>query len=146
MDQAAIDLQIMYGAMMIDKLIPYLSAIKAAALVALAVALFGAGWHVNGWRKDAQIEKNNAARASDRATQAEGALADLSAASAKINTAATGYAASARTLGVSLDTMNKEFKNERAKNPLPADCRPTDERMRQFAAAVDAANKAATGQ
>lgn len=131
---------------MIEKLIPFLGALKAALVVALAIALFGAGWHINGWRLGAQIEKINAARASDRAKQAEGALADLASAAGKINVAATVYAASARTLDASLVNLNKEFKNERAKNPLPADCRPTAERLRQLAAAVGAANKAAAGQ
>lgn len=131
---------------MIEKFIPFLGALKAAALVAVIVGVFGAGWHVNGWRLNAQIEQIKAARASDRATQADGALADLSAAAAKINVAATGYAASAQTLDASLDTLNKELKNERAKNPLPADCHPTAERLRELRAAVDAANKAAAGQ
>lgn len=131
---------------MIDKLIPFLGALKAAAIVALTGALFGAGWHVNGWRLNAQIEQIKAARASDRATQADGALADLTTAIGKINAAATGYATSARTLDASLDTLTKELRNERTKNPLPADCKPTAERMRSLAAAVDAANKAAARQ
>ena len=121
---------------------------KLKLLIALGVLSAGLaiGWTAQGWRKDAAIDRINAARASDRAVQAEGALTDLTAAAKKINDAALALAASDRTLDARLDTLTTELKHERKKNPLPADCKPNAERMRSLAAAVDAANKAASGQ
>jgi hypothetical protein len=131
---------------MIEKLAPLFGAAKAAALAAMAVALFGAGWHVNGWRLNGGIERLKAERANDRATQAEAALADMAAATKMIRDKAAQLAAAETALGGKLDTLTKEFKHEREINPLPADCKPDAMRLRQLRAAVDAANQAAAGR
>jgi hypothetical protein len=116
---------------------------KLAVPAVLAVAIFGAGWAVNGWRKDAQIAELKTERANTAATQAQGALDDLTAASKTINDAARRYGALQSDLGVKIDDLKKELQNE---PPLPPDCRPGPGRVRMLNSAIDAANKAAAGQ
>ena len=123
---------------LIDK---YLIWFKLAGVAVLACALIGIGWTAQGWRKDAEIAKLQADRANDSATQAKGALADLTTASKTINDAAARFAGQQTTLGSKLDAIQKEMKNAK---PLPPDCRPDAFRLRSLEAAVSAANEAAS--
>lgn len=121
-----------------------ISPVRIAAAVAISCVIgFGTGWKVNGWRKGAEVATAKAERYKDRADQAQAALDDLTTAAAKIRTAADGYTSDVATLSTKLDALRKDFKNAK---PLPVDCRPDDFRVRHMGAAVDAANKAATGQ
>ncbi len=114
----------------------------AGAALAAAIG-FGAGWEVNGWRKDAGAGAIQVAHEKDRADRAQAALNDLASAARSVRAAADGYTADSAALGVKLEQLRKGFKNAK---PLPAGCRPDDFRVRHLGAAVDAANKAAAGQ
>ena len=73
------------------------------ALVAFAAALiFLAGWQVEGWRKDAEIERIERAHAEERARDAAEAAAELQAATKRGNELAARAAAaeSARDLAL----------------------------------------------
>jgi hypothetical protein len=114
------------------------------ASVGASIALgFGAGWLVNGWRLNGEIQTIKTDREKDRADQAQAALADLAVAAHNIRTAADGYTIDVATLGAKLDAIRKDFKNAK---PLPADCRPDDFRVRHLESAIDAANQTAAGQ
>lgn len=130
---------------MMQRLEPYIGVIKAVLLVALGVLLFAAGWHVNGWRLNGQIEQLKAARAADQAVQATAALADLTAAADKINKAAGSAHVDVAGLNTKLDQIRKDFRDAKPA-PLPADCRPDAVRVRELAAAADAVDQAVTRQ
>jgi prophage endopeptidase len=57
--------------------------IKIAIVAAIAALLFAAGWQVNGWRKDAEIDRIERAHAEQRAHDAEVASAEIAAAVAR---------------------------------------------------------------
>lgn len=54
--------------------------IKTLILAAVAALLFGAGWQVEGWRKDAEIERIERAHAEQRARDAVAAADEIRAA------------------------------------------------------------------
>lgn len=120
-------------------------AIRGLILLAGAVAAFGAGWAVNGWRLGEQIADLKAEHAQTQVSQAQAALLDLSVASKNIRAAADTHATDFRLLSVKLDALKKEWKNEKPA-PLPVDCRPDAFRVRHLDAAIDASNEAGTGR
>jgi len=124
---------------------PYLGAIKAAVLVALAVSLFAAGMKVQGWRLGEQIAQAKAARSNEIATQSQEALADLINASKTIKAAADGAHVDVSALNTKLDTIRKEFNDANAA-PLPVDCRPDAIRVRKLTSAASAVDEAIARQ
>lgn len=116
---------------------------RAVAALTLGACLFGAGWHVNGWRKDAEIAELIAARALADLTTANQAIGELRAASADIRARADEYRGITTQLGAAASAIKKELKNAK---PLPADCRPDDFRVRKLSDAVDAAKQAAAAR
>lgn len=116
---------------------------RAVAVVALAAATFGAGWTVNGWRKDAELAELTAARAQSDLATVNQALGDLRAAGADIRARADEYRGITTELGAAASAIRKELKNAK---PLPADCRPDDFRVRKLSDAVDAAKQAAAAR
>ena len=105
----------------------------------LTMALAGAaGWFANGWRHDAEIAELQRAHAEFRATLSEAALADVQADAAIIRTAATEFAAIQSTLAPRMSALTKELRNAK---PLPDDCVPDADRVRNLDAAIEAANK-----
>jgi len=112
----------------------------------IAVAAFGAGWQVQDWRKSEEILTIKAEQVSDRAAVAEKAFDDLRTGTEKMQTAATELTGIKLNLDGKLDKISMDLKNAQAKSPLPVDCKPDDERVRNLKAAVDAANSAASGQ
>ncbi|MGO4326649.1 hypothetical protein AB4Z48_17620 [Cupriavidus sp. 2TAF22] len=109
----------------------------------MLVAVFGAGWVVNGWRKDAQLAELTAARAQADLGSANLALQDLREAGALIHQKAGEFAGIQSILGAKLDAIRKDFKNA---SPLPAGCRPDDFRVRKLAEAVAATQQAAAAR
>ena len=118
-------------------------AARALAAVALAAAIFFAGWTVNGWRKDAEIERMKTASAQADVASANAALEDLQQAGKTIRAKADEFNGIQTTLVAKMDAIRKDLKNAK---PLPADCRPDDVRVRNLSDAVDAANAAAVGR
>jgi hypothetical protein len=108
----------------------------------MAMALAGAaGWFTNGWRHDAEIAELKRAHAETMRSQSELALTTLEADAAIITQAATEFAAIQSTLAPRMSALTKELRNVRNVTPLPADCKPTPDRVRNLDAAIDAANK-----
>jgi hypothetical protein len=117
-------------------------ALVAGLVLLLAMALAGAaGWFTNGWRRDAEIAELQRAHAETMRSQSELALTTLQADAARIATAATEFAAIQSTLAPRMSALTKELRNVRNVTPLPADCKPTPDRVRNLDAAIDAANK-----
>jgi hypothetical protein len=88
----------------------------------------------------AQMKANEAKADADRANAV---LAKYEADTAIIHDAANAFAATQGTLVSKLDTISKDLKNVQAKHPLPANCKPDADRLRNLEAAVAAANAAA---
>ncbi|MCG5259720.1 hypothetical protein [Cupriavidus gilardii] len=116
---------------------------RAVAVVALTGAAFGAGWTVNGWRKDAELAELTAARAQADLATVNQALGQLQTASDDIRARADEYRGIKTELDHAASAIRKELKNA---NPLPADCRPDDFRVRKLSDAVDAAKQAAAAR
>ncbi|UXC34769.1 hypothetical protein [Cupriavidus gilardii] len=125
--------------MMILSSIPW----RWIAGVAVSTGIFAAGWTANGWRKDAKIAALTAARAKADLTTVNQALGELRSASADIRARADEYLGITTQLGAAAGAIRKELENA---NPLPADCRPDDFRVRKLSDAADAAKRAAAAR
>lgn len=126
-----------------DLIPPQYKAIAIGIVAAIVLAgAFGAGWAVNGWRKDAEITDLKRENAVADAKQSQAALADLAAASRRIKDAADSANIDVSALGRKLDAISKEQKNVK---PLPVDCRLDPIRLRNLAEAAAAVNQAAFG-
>jgi hypothetical protein len=108
---------------------------------AVAIAGFGAGWGVNGWRLGAQIADLRAEHAAAREKLATDALDTIKADTQRVVNAADLVIKHQTALSNSFVILRNEVRNAN-RNPLPVDCRPDDIRMRQFDAAIRAANEA----
>jgi len=120
--------------------IPAQYRVAAAAVFAIVGLLLAsaAGWFANGWRHDAEIAELRRGHAEFRATLSEDALTTLQADAAEVRRAATEFSAIQSTLAPKMTALTKELRNAK---PLPADCRPDADRVRNLDAAIDAANK-----
>lgn len=117
-------------------------ALAAGILVLVGLLLAGAaGWVANGWRHGAELADLQRAHAEFRATLSETALADVQADAATIRQAATEFGTIRSTLAPTIAALTKELRNVRNATPLPADCKPTPDRVRNLDAAIEAANK-----
>lgn len=116
---------------------------RIVGAVALAAAIFAAGWVTNGWRKDAELERTKAEAIKADLSDATAALSDLKAAGEKIRSKADELNVAQTKLGAKLDAIQKDMKNAK---PLPADCRPDDFRVRKLSDAVEAAKQAAAAR
>lgn len=100
-----------------------------------------AGWLTSGWLHDAEIAELRRAHAEYRASLSEQALADVQADARVIRTAAAEFGAIQSILAPRMTALTKELRNVRDATPLPADCKPTPDRVRNLDAAIEAANK-----
>jgi hypothetical protein len=117
-------------------------ALAAGLGLLLAMTLAGtAGWFTNGWRHDAELAELKRAHAETMRSQSELALTTLQADARRITEAATEFAAIQSTLAPRMSALTKELRNVRNVTLLPADCKPTPDRVRNLEAAIDAANK-----
>jgi len=115
------------------------------ALGTVVVALLlgvSAGWVVNGWRLDAKVAGIESTQAKAESKQASDTVKTMKVDAESIHTAAVEFTAIKNDIGPKLDALKKELKNAKA---LPPGCRPDDVRVRSLDAAIEAANKAATG-
>lgn len=81
--------------------------IKTLIVGVFAVLLFAAGWAVEGWRKDAEIDRIERAHAEQRARDAEVAAEEITAATKRGNELAARAAAAEATR----DTALEETRN-----------------------------------
>ncbi len=77
-------------------------ALKAALIAVAAVLIFFAGWQVEGWRKNAEIERIERAHAEQRARDAEAAADEIAAAVKRGNELAARVTAAESTRDVAL--------------------------------------------
>lgn len=113
-----------------------MNTIQKTSLAIIAVLAFGAGWMANGWRLTSTFQKEKAKavqEASDRYTEATQRLHD----------AAVEHVNMVTELEMKIDALKKDLANAKKKRPLPADCRPDDDRLRVLKSAVAAANATA---
>jgi hypothetical protein len=116
----------------------------AAICIGTALVSFGAGWGINGWRLNAQIADLKAEYAESREKLATDALDTIQADAKRVTEAADVFVRHQTTLSTSFASLRNEVRNANRPN-LPADCRPDPVRMRQFDAAISAANEAIAG-
>ena len=112
-------------------------------VAAVAVAAFGSGWVVQGWRYDAKITRIERDQAIDRAESAQFSLTQLMADIDSIAAAGRREAVVGPALTAEINKITGALKNA---PPLSHDCRPDPIRMRSLTDAVRAANRAAAGQ
>lgn len=112
-----------------------------AGAVVLALA-FGAGWMINGWRKDVQIARVERDRSQERADAARVALDQLITDIDAVAAAGRRAAAVGPALTAEINKLTGALKDA---PPLPDGCRPDPVRVRSLTDSVRAANRAATG-
>ena len=120
---------------------PYVLAIAGGVI---AVAAFGAGWGINGWRLGTQIAELKAEHAESREKLATDALDTIKADTARVAQAADSVATQQAALSTNFATMQREFRNANRK-PLDPTCKPDTVRMQYLESAISAANKAIAG-
>lgn len=76
--------------------------IKAVIVAAVAALLFAAGWQVQGWRKDGEIDRIERAHAEQRARDAEAASAEIEAAVKRGNELAARVTSAESTRDIAL--------------------------------------------
>lgn len=127
---------------MLDDLNPYFWHLRVAAAAAAVVASFSAGWIAQGWRKDAAISDMERATVQAEASALGRDIVGLQKAASAVQAAASGAIADNTATVRELRAIRQEMKNAK---PLPPDCRPDAERLRQRNAAIEAYNRAAAG-
>ena len=111
-----------------------------------AIAIGAGGMHYadsvyyNG--KITQMERDDV-RADKARTDAE--LKQLQDINKQIGEAAQIFLKNQGLLGTQFETITKDLQNVQAKTPLPRDCKPTVDRVRNLSAAIDAANNTILG-
>lgn len=113
---------------------------RLAAYAAVLAAAFGAGFVVQGWRKNLEIAEIRTKQAEAITAQYEEGISKMNEASKKINSLAANANINVARLGLQLDNIHKDFKN--AFKPLPVDCVLDDGRMLSAEAAAAALNTA----
>ena len=125
-----------------------LAAIRAVpvsvwASLAIGCAAFSSAWIIQGWRKDAEIAELKAARTALDLENANRALLDLRTAGETIRQKADEFRGIQSTMHTELAAFREDLKNA---TPLPSDCRPDDQRLRNLTGAVRAAQQAAAAR
>lgn len=113
----------------------------AGAAVALAVG-FSAGWAINGWRLHADVADLKLENAQQITQASQVALEDYKTGAKAIKEAASIGQADYSAALAKLDTIDRRIKNAKPP-PLPADCKPGPDRLRNLAEAAAATDQAA---
>lgn len=100
---------------------------------------FAAGWKVNSWRMGSSYV---AEKAEVIKTGADALKANVQ----NVNDAGNQHVNDSLHLKTQIATLKKELKDVQKTKPVPADCKPDADRLRIITAAVDATNRAASGQ
>lgn len=113
-----------------------------AAVIAAALAT-SATYFVTSRTYETTIAKMERDQAKAQAVSVTASLDKLQSYIASIHQAGIDYGAKQAALFAKLDSLKGEFRNAIKPNPLPADCRPDDVRVRELYTAIEAANAAA---
>lgn len=116
-------------------------ALLAGTAVALALG-FGAGWSVNGWRLHADLADEKREHAEEITKASQAALDDYKTAAGLIKAAAEGAQVDVSGLKTKIDILDRRIRNA-PPPPLPADCHPGSQRLRDLSDAAAATDKAA---
>lgn len=97
------------------------------------------GWKVNEWRKGSayMAEKVEAVQAGAGAFTAN---------VERVNDAGSQHVKDALQMKSQIAALKKELNDVQKTKPVAADCKPDNDRLRIITVAVDAANRAASGQ
>jgi hypothetical protein len=125
---------------------PYLLYIKIAGAALAFAAIFGAGMWLEGTIKQHTIDGLKIQIAQKQAGDATASLKQLQAFISRIQLSAIDYRENQDALFAAIDKLHGDFAKATHLKPLPASCRPDDERLRILAASVAAANAAAAGR
>lgn len=129
------------------KLIPTWPIAVGTLVIGLGVGAAGMSWWDADEIADRDIKIANLQRdkAVTVATQANAALADLTAASANIKAAAEASQVNYAGLNTKLEAIDRRYRNAKPPAPLPADCRPGTERLQRLTEGTAAVNQAIAG-
>lgn len=114
--------------------------LKGVAVAAAVAVVFGAGWAANGWRLGSKLSDLRAQHAEAEQRDSSAGLTQLQDASKQVAQAASQAVASVDAARARLAALKGPYAK-----PLPADCRPDDERLRRRNAAIEAYNAARAG-
>lgn len=101
--------------------------------IACLIIGFVAGWLVNGWRLSASSTTEKLSAVQANADHFRGVTK-------KVNTEAKQYLGNSEQLEKKIAELKRELANAKKNHPVPADCRPDDDRLRVLRDAVTAAN------
>jgi len=118
-------------------------AAKLLGCILVLVMAAGFGAVVEHWRMRAEVSDIKAKYLKDVADQSQEAMAKLVSASETVNKSAKEFSNVRNSLGVKLDALSKDIRNAQK---LPADCKPTPDRVQSLRAAIAAANEAASSR
>jgi hypothetical protein len=127
------------------KLLSLLAGWKGYAAAGFVSALMAAGgtYYVTSLGYRLAIATMQREQADAAAKSALASLVQFESDTGRIHAAAERFSVVQDTLGQKFDVISKEFQSAFKTHPLPADCVPDTERLRQLTQAVAAANAAA---
>jgi len=107
-------------------------------LIGTGAGAYGASIYYGG--RIAQMERDTAIADKARATADLKQYTDIA---TQIQAAARDMLKGSGVLNGQMDTIAKDLENVHSKKPLPRDCKPTVDRVRNLSSAIAAANSAA---
>lgn len=106
---------------------------------AVLIGAFGAGWTINGWRKDADIATIQKEQAEAIAKNASAAAEEYATRANDIHESAMMFQKSQAEFSAKIAKISKDLKNAPR---LPDSCKPDTVRVRSLSEAIDATNSA----
>jgi len=108
--------------------------------------IFAAGLASGGYGmyqiEQGTIQSLKAEYAQADAARANAVLKQFTDTADKINKSVDSYHTTQKDLNTKIDLISKDLQNVQAKRPLPRDCKPDPDRLRNANAAIAAANSA----
>jgi hypothetical protein len=114
----------------------YKPAVLLGVSAAAALASFGAGWAVNGWRLGARVAECRAESSKRDAEADRAALYAVQQAATAVQDAASAAAASGARMAAANDEARRQWAVLVKRAPLPAGCEPGPERAQAMREAL----------
>lgn len=119
---------------------PYLVWLKFALFLAIISAAAFSGYHLRDLRADRDMAEFKQAQAEKESKEARQGIADIKQQAKEMNQAARDTQAVTELLHSQIQKLISARNGYVKKNPLPSNCKPDGERVRQLNEAIDAAN------
>lgn len=116
----------------------------ASGAVAAIISIY-ATYYITSMGYRITIADMKTAAANIQTANATASLKQFETDAGLIHDAAVSYAADKTNLAARMDAISKDFANAIKAKPLPLDCKPDADRLRNLAAAIAATNTAAAG-